>query len=83
MFGPKGNGLRDCLRYEEALKEHCKEDFGPYDSKNECILVNLYGVDYESFMNAYDPKKFCDSAFGYCDLPAAGSLEPAARSRST
>lgn len=60
MFGPKGNGLRDCLRYEEALKERCKEDFGPYDSKNECILVNLYGVDYDSFRNYYNGERFND-----------------------
>ena len=39
-----------CGDYEEALNKRC-DDFKPYGSKNECILVNLSGVHYDSIVN--------------------------------
>lgn len=49
-----------CDDYEEALKERCEKDFRPYGSKNECILVNLSGVHYDSIVKPHEGNWFKD-----------------------
>lgn len=49
-----------CGDYEEALNKRC-DDFKPYYSnKNECILVNLSGVHYDSIVKPHEGNWYKD-----------------------
>ena len=38
------NSIYSCKDYEEAFKTICEKDYEPYNSVDECTLVNLYGT---------------------------------------